>query len=645
LRFVGQKKEEQEESIIITTTCENREAGLEAVHYLRWNQNEPYLTSWSKVFNSGTEAVSLELLTSFNLGHITPFHRADAPERLFVHRFRSAWSSEGRHEVRRVEELELERSWIGHGMRCERFGMTGTKPTRRWFPFVAVEDKEEKVFWGAQLAWAGSWQLELFRQDDFLAISGGLADREFGHWVKQIEPGEHFTSPVALLTTVAGEVGERSSGSHTQETFDELCARLTGAQSTAAEDQPESEDSLPILFNEWCTSWGRPNHQQLINLADTCREFGIPYLVIDAGWYASDERKWEEYQGDWQSSPKLFPEGIAATCREIRERGIIPGLWFEFEVVGPKSSIWDREDLLLMRDGKPIQAGTRRFLDFRKEEVHSYLEKRVLDLIEQCVLGYIKVDYNETVGIGCDGAESLGEGLREHVEGVYRFFRRIRKRFPDLLIENCSAGGQRLEPSMTMLTAMSSFSDAHETSAIPIIAANIQRLIPTRQSQIWAVLRHSDSEKRLYYSLAATMLGRMCLSGDLTELSDSQREIVQRAMDFYRYSSEIIKHGTSYRYGPTLSSYLHPKGWQAIVRYAGSAADRILLVVHRFEEEETPIRVPLSMDLPGDLSENRGYRIANLFTDRHTNVTCQKEAVDIRGLRSFSGCAAVLEQQ
>ena len=59
-------------------------------------------------------------------------------------------------------------------------------PVRKWFPFVAVEDTEAGVVWGAQLAWSGSWQMEIFRQHDDLAISGGLADREFGHWMKTI---------------------------------------------------------------------------------------------------------------------------------------------------------------------------------------------------------------------------------------------------------------------------------------------------------------------------------------------------------------------------------------------------------------------------------------------------------------------------
>ena len=97
---------------------------------------------------------------------------------------------------------------------------------------------------------------------------------------------------------------------------------------------------------------------------------------------------------------------------------------------------------------------------------------------------------------------------------MQRFIARLRTEMPELVIENCSSGGHRLEPSMLALTSLSSFSDAHETLDIPIIAADLSRLVWSAQKQIWAVVRESDSLERVCYSLAATFLGRMCLSGD-----------------------------------------------------------------------------------------------------------------------------------
>ena len=57
-------------------------------------------------------------------------------------------------------------------------------------------------------------------------------------------------------------------------------------------------------------------------------------------------------------------------------------------------------------------------------------------------------DYNETIGIGCDGAESLGEGLRQNMERSQAFIEKAKKEIPDIILENCASGGHRLEPSL-----------------------------------------------------------------------------------------------------------------------------------------------------------------------------------------------------
>ena len=219
----------------------------------------------------------------------------------------------------------------------------------------------------------------------------------------------------------------------------------------------------------------------------------------------------------------------------------------------------------------------------------------MIHLLRDNGIGYLKVDYNDSIGLGCDHTHSLGEGLRRHIDGVHRFFRQLREELPDLVIEACSSGGHRLEPSMLGLTSMGSFSDAHETVTIPLIARNLQRLILPRQSLIWAVLHPTDSNARLIYSLAATFLGRMCLSGEIHDLSEAQMEILRTAIDLYRTCSTTIDLGTSTFHGTEDNSYVDPRGWQVVVR---EHKDQILLVAHTFALEE-PANLSLSMP-PGE---------------------------------------------
>ena len=126
-----------------------------------------------------------------------------------------------------------------------------------------------------------------------------------------------------------------------------------------------------------------------------------------------------------------------------------------------------------------------------------------------------------------------------------------------------------------------------------------------RQSQIWAVLKPSDSERRLVYSLAATFLGRMCLSGDVAGLSPDRWRVALAAQGLYGRVATIIKHGVSRLHRDLGESWRHPRGWQALLRL-GADAREALVVVHAFGDAPGHISVPLP---PG------AWRVAEVFAE------------------------------
>jgi alpha-galactosidase len=406
-------------------------------------------------------------------------------------------------------------------------------------------------------------------------------------------------------------------------------------QSKTAEQVPEREQTLPVLANEFCMTWGNPTHERVCALAKRLKDSGAKYLVLDAGWYLGENGDWSLNQGEWIPSRELFPDGIAATAKFIREQGLIPGIWFEFEVVGSRSNLFDlMVDHFLKRDGLPISAGQRRFWDFRDPWVRDYLYEKVIRFLCDTGFGYIKVDYNETIGIGVDGAESLGEGLRQHILCVQDFFRQMRKELPDLVIEVCASGGHRLEPSMMALASMASFSDAHESPEIPIIAASLQRLILPRQSQIWAVLHASDSSQRLTYSLAAGFLGRLCLSGELDELDEEQWSLVQEVIRFYDRVAPIIKNGRSRLYQDIGLSWQHPQGAQAVLRISADNS-QALLVAHSFAN---PLPSEIAVNLPqGD------WQVASILPGTNINAKITGNELGIQFAGEFEGYVIHLE--
>lgn len=587
--------EENNAKTVVTVFKDERNFCIE--HHLMWNFGYSVIESFSVFKNLSLVEACIEMISSFSLGEITPFEQEDAPNTLVVHRLRSAWSAEGHLESLPIEDLQLEPSWSNYGVRCERFGQVGSMPARKFFPFIVIEDTKNKVSWGAKVACPSSWQMEIYRRDNALCISGGLADREFGHWLKKIKPGEKFITPKAIISVSEGGV-------------DEVSQKMTQLNSNSLVKQADIEVDLPIIFNEFCTTWGNPSEGNIRKIARNLKGRGIKYLVIDCGWYKEGKRSWDISMGDWKLCEELFPEGLEKTLEIIRDCGMVPGIWFEFEICGRESDAFNNIEHLLKRDNNVITTGNRRFWDMNDKFVVNYLTEKVIDFIKKYNFGYLKIDYNDNLGIGCDGSESLGEGLRQNMLATQKFIRKIRNQIPDLVIENCSSGGHRLEPSMMALTNMSSFSDAHECLEIPIIAANLHRAILPSQSQIWAVLRKADTKRRFVYSIASTFLGRMCLSGDVCDFNSEQWDSIEKGISFYKNVSSIIKHGFSYRFGSEIKSYRHPEGWQAILRVSIDKK-QAFVVVHTFGgmlPNSIQIKIPENLEIDTIFSEE-GFNV------------------------------------
>ena len=614
--YEDQRVEVIDNGKIITTTVK-RPDGITAKHIVVSYTGCRGVRIFTKVINTSDDDIMLESISSVNLSGLTPYTENEGRGRLFLHRFRSRWSEEGRHEIRSIEDLLLEPSWANFGVRCEKFGNVGSMPVRGFFPFAAIEDREEGIFWGVTAACSSSWQMEAVRINRGLSLSAGLADYEFGHWRKNLKRGEAFFTPECYVTSVRGD-------------YTEACDRLLDVQRFKLMEHMKVS-SLSAIFNEYCTTWGEPSEEVIRNLLSVINGKDFEYFVIDAGWYADSVKGWQDNMGEWNVAEDLFPNGIKKAVDMIREAGMKPGIWFELEVVGKDSDKVDDTAHLLTRDGKVIISGTRRFWDMRSEWVENYLTEKVIDFLRDNGFSYIKIDYNDTIGIGCDGAESVGEGLRSCIEATKAFYRKIRDGVPGIAIEVCSSGGHRLEPGFMELADYLSFSDAHEEKEIPVIAADLQKLVLAQKSQIWAVLRKEDELKRIAYSVCAAMYGVLCISGDVFDLSKEQWELARRGVEFYKKASPIIVSGVTERFGPFQNSNRDLQSYQAGVRRTKDG--EMLVIVHSFNHEgRQDISIPI-----GDTAE-----IKDIYEQGDHTVSVEDGFLKLTFEESFDAVAVIL---
>jgi alpha-galactosidase len=231
---------------------------------------------------------------------------------------------------------------------------------------------------------------------------------------------------------------------------------------------------------------------------------------------------------------------------KIRETGMIPGLWVEPEVVGVQSPMADKLPLeaFFSRHGRRIAENGRYQLDYRHPAVIEYMDAVIDRLVADFDLGYFKFDYNINIGVGTDiNADGPGEGLLGHNRAYSAWLDGLFERHPDLVIENCSSGGCRIDYAQLRRMSIQSTSDQQDPlKYVPIAAAAASAVTP-EQAAIWAYPQPEYDTELNTLTLVNAMLGRVHLSGRIDAMSDAQLALVSEAIDTYKNIRGLIPRG------------------------------------------------------------------------------------------------------
>ena len=599
LKIVSHDLRENQKGKTLVTTLENGK-GLIVRQYISCFNGYDALETYNEVENNGDEVI-IEALPSFGFSRISPFERYDDPNDIIIHKMRSAWSSEGTPFSLSAKDYMFESSWSGLGIKCDKIGQVGSMPAKSWLPFIGIEDKKNGVCWGATLQAPESWQIETVFRNNAISVGGGRGDFLTSHWRKTLKHGEILTSKKAFISVVEGGVNK-------------LCNALV--QVAHKDYKPvESELDLPILYNDWCCHWGYPEEAKLEQILPVAIDLGCKYFVIDDGWFTRENGM--SILGDWECNKDMLPSGLNEFGKKVRAKGAKFGVWYEFEGVSVDSKIFkEHPEYLLTLNGKPIIHADRAFFDFRKEEVIKYLEKKVIDNLLENGIRYMKVDYNENIGLGADGAESYGEALRLHTEGVLKFFRLIKSRIPDLVLEICSSGGMRHEAEFLSIADMVSFSDAHENASGSTVAQNLHAFIHPTKMQIWAVIRQDYSCSDVAFTVAKAMLGRYCLSGNLKACTPEILSVIKESVAFYDTIKNVIRTGVTTEIDTTeITSLLNPKGKSHLIRESASGDEKVL---YAFAIDAPNAEFEIEI---GDYKVENSFNMNNNFTVENGKIS------------------------
>ncbi len=497
------------------------------------------LRVWSHITNSTDKPIVLEHISSFlcyGLGE----NGTESVDNLYLYKFYNSWHVECQPVRLSFRQLGLFNGNDNRSMKRIVGSNTGSWSTKEELPQSIIEDTESGQYMMFQIENNNSWYYEISDNAGLLYLNLGGPNTTANQWSKVIHPGCGFGTVTAAVVV----------GSSINEVVGEMTKYRRHIVRPCKDDK-----QLPVIFNEYMhLSWDNPDEERTRRVVPSVSELGAKYYVIDCGWH--DECDYDvlyKKVGKWEASKRRYPSGIRSIVDFIKSHGMKAGLWMEPEIIGLECEEMENyygDECFLYRNGKKIVTSNRKFLDFRKEKVRKYLDSVIAKLVEYGV-NYIKFDYNQDCGAGTElDSDSLGDGLMENSIAYCRWVESVMDRYPNLIIEACASGGQRLDYKTLSIHPIVSTSDQTNYKKYPYIAANILSAVLPEQAAVWSYPVESQGmdsfdadtfesvnaridKEQVIMNMVNAMLGRMHLASAVHLLSEEKRALIKEGIDYY----------------------------------------------------------------------------------------------------------------
>ena len=532
LTFVDMKDERNETGRVLTFIQKDEETGARVVTTWQFYQGTTTIRMQSEVTNEGTEVQTLEYISSFYYLGIEKEGEMSSDDKMQLTFAHNGWQKEMNFHTYSFPALGLPQTQPTVYQRTSKtieLTNTGNWSTKEYLPmgYLSNEEADTAIYW--QIEHNGSWHAEISDQNDhfYLALSGPTEVQS--HWFQNLKPGESFTTvPVAVGVSDAD--------------FAKAMGQLTKYRRMIRRVNKDDEN-LPVIFNDYMNClFGDPTTEKELPLIDAAAEAGCEYYVIDAGWYAPG--LWWDSVGEWQESRERFPGGIKEVTDYIRGKGMVPGVWLELEVMGINCEKAKNapDDWFFIRHGKRVFDRSRYQLDFRNPAVIDHVNEVIDRVVNEYGVGYIKMDYNIEPGIGTElDADSVGAGLLAHERAYLAWLDSVFKKYPDLVIENCSSGGLRIDYALLSRYSIQSTSDQEDYQNYASIAVNAPAGLTPEQAAVWSYPQRNGDKEETIFNMVNAMLLRIHQSGHLAELSPERVALVKEGISYYKEIRSDIK--------------------------------------------------------------------------------------------------------
>lgn len=401
------------------------EAGVEIEHHAVAYSGAALIETWIALRNTGARPLRVTRLDSLAL---------DLPAAAYELRsFTSDWGM----------EFEPERGPLDGKVVLESRSGRSSKGRDPWFALA----RDGGLLAGA-VAWSGNWIVRLAPlSTGGYRLTGGLSDWEFA---AELAPGQAISAPPFVIALAPGD--------------DMNAAAVQFARVGRAHWYPRNALSaaLPVEWNHWWSYEDKAIDEATFRAnVDAAARMGAEVCTLDAGWFgpADAGSAWYEHRGDWDMvNTARFPSGLRALADYTHAAGLKFGLWCEIEGLGKHARLAEtRPELVATRGGQRLG-----YVCLGSPAGQEWAFDTLSRLVGEYGSDWIKLDFNLDPGAGCDRTDhghGAGDGLFAHYQGYERLLARVRAAYPEVVLENCSSGGLRIDLGIARQTHMAFLSD------------------------------------------------------------------------------------------------------------------------------------------------------------------------------------------
>ena len=322
-----------------------------------------------------------------------------------------------------------------HDLSNISYGITGNYQTDRFrHPMFVLRNNLLGNMMFAQLGWSGGYRFDFLLDTDSKSakLSYKIAlDMQKPFLV--LAPFEAFELPKVHIGMLHGDLDDAVNGMHSHIRRSVFTQPVARGVKGWIEGGMGPERTMDISAFK--------------HFADTLAMVGAETMIIDAGWYCPagmEAKHWRPLAGDWYHDPQKYPNGMKELREYAHSKGLLFGMWMEPERIGKDSNIYEKHPDWL---AKRYDGGENDLLDMTKPEVVSWVEAEITRVIRDYELDLFRLDFN--VGLSDhlfrrdDG--SLEQGMLRYYKNVNDMFYRLKRKFPEVVFENCASGGGRTD--------------------------------------------------------------------------------------------------------------------------------------------------------------------------------------------------------